>query len=70
MGEFPETTTELGHPGVRCEGIVSSRHVRMDSYQTTSPWAIPALQECTNAAVLDRWIDNVFGAETVADVLA
>jgi predicted transposase/invertase (TIGR01784 family) len=27
------------------------------------------IQECTDTATLDRWIDNVFGARTAADVL-
>lgn len=28
------------------------------------------IQECVEAATLDRWIDNVFGAKTAADVLS
>jgi hypothetical protein len=28
------------------------------------------VQGCTDAAILDRWIDNVFGAKTAADVLS
>jgi hypothetical protein len=28
------------------------------------------IEGCMDAATLDRWIDNVFGANTVADVLA
>ncbi len=28
------------------------------------------IQACTDAATLDRWVDNVFGAKTAADVLA
>lgn len=27
------------------------------------------IQGCTDMAILDRWIDNVFGARTIADVL-
>ena len=27
------------------------------------------IEACADAAMLDRWIDNVFGAKTVADVL-
>ncbi len=28
------------------------------------------IQACADAAVLDRWLDNVLGAKTAADVLA
>ena len=28
------------------------------------------IQACTSNAILDRWIDNVFGAKTAADVLS
>jgi hypothetical protein len=27
------------------------------------------IEACMDAATLDRWIDNVFGAKTAADVL-
>ena len=61
-----------GHPrgqargprATRCSG--SSRAPGSRSPRTTARASWP----CTDAATLDRWIDNVLGAKTAADVLS
>ena len=42
---------------LECVGIALTDHDRA------------RIQACTDAATLDRWIDNVFGAKSAADVL-
>jgi hypothetical protein len=41
--------------------------VRAGIAATDDEWA--RIEACRDAETLDRWIDNVFGAKTAADVL-
>ncbi|HEX2689229.1 MAG TPA: hypothetical protein VHN14_21555, partial [Kofleriaceae bacterium] len=46
-------------------------HVDADDIEITSTRGhVDVADECTSSDILDRWIDNVFGARTITDVLS